>query len=518
MARKSKRALRSVPVIDLFAGPGGLGEGFSAQLASGASPFDVRLSIEKDPVAHKTLELRAFVRQFDGEIPREYYQLCARASDRDALYRSYPNEAAAARQEAWCEELGALRSDTLKERVRAAVGDRQDAVVIGGPPCQAYSLVGRSRNRGKDDYSPEADDRHVLYMEYLKVLTYVWPAVFVMENVKGLLSARYEGSSMFERILEDLSDPGRALGRVPHKVRKRYDIVPVALSEHVEPASFDENRDARSYVVRSEDFGVPQARHRVILLGIRQGIRFRGAHLRRVASHVSCFDAIGTLPPLRSGVSGKADSYEAWCEVVRSVAREPWFRALRREDREVTTRMEQAIEKLSPMPRETFEPSRARLLKNADWYRDERLTSVLNHSTRSHMPSDLQRYLFASAFASVHGRSPKLGDFPASLLPEHANAREAARGGPFEDRFRVQLRDRPATTIASHISKDGHYYIHYDPTQCRSLTVREAARLQTFPDNYFFCGGRTAQYHQVGNAVPPLLARQIAEVVADILG
>jgi DNA (cytosine-5)-methyltransferase 1 len=129
----------------------------------------------------------------------------------------------------------------------------------------------------------------------------------------------------------------------------------------------------------------------------------------------------------------------------------------------------------------------------------------------------LHRYLFAAAFAKTKGRSPLLQDFPRALLPKHENVKEALKETKFNDRFRVQLAGRPSTTITSHISKDGHYFIHYDPTQCRSLTVREAARLQTFPDNYFFEGPRTEQYRQVGNAVPPLLAQQIAEIVADLL-
>ena len=148
-----------------------------------------------------------------------------------------------------------------------------------------------------------------------------------------------------------------------------------------------------------------------------------------------------------------------------------------------------------------------------DWIHDTKLKRLPNNEARGHMADDLTRYLFAAAFAGAKNRSPHSSDFPRELAPNHANWST----GKFGDRFRVQLADRPSSTVTSHISKDGHYYIHPDPGQCRSLTVREAARLQTFPDNYFFHGGRTQQYVQVGNAVPPFLARQIAAQVWQVI-
>jgi DNA (cytosine-5)-methyltransferase 1 len=132
------------------------------------------------------------------------------------------------------------------------------------------------------------------------------------------------------------------------------------------------------------------------------------------------------------------------------------------------------------------------------------------------MHTDIWRYLFCSCFAAEHGRSSKLSDFPDNLLPNHGNVDAAnKKNAKFLDRFKVQIPSRAATTVMSHISKDGHYYIHSDPHQCRAWTVRAAARVQTFPDNYYFEGGKTAAYHQVGNAVPPRLAWQIAGVVAE---
>lgn len=504
-----------IPIIDLFAGPGGLGEGFSALRRGGRPVFKIGVSIEKDPVAHKTLELRAFYRQFPYGAPPEYYQYLADKISRDDLFNAHGKEAKAARSEAWNATLGVTDAAEINARITAALDGRNDWLLIGGPPCQAYSLVGRSKiigERGIKEY--EADHRHFLYREYLRIIADFRPRVFVMENVKGLLSARINNEGIFSRILADLQHPLDAIYGPRHR---RGQLAYRLVSVSVPPSEDFADPDPGDFIVHAENYGIPQARHRLIIVGIAAGVDTSPSQLIPKPK-VSVAEAIGDLPVLRSGLSKEPDSPVKWYDAVRSIRKAAWLKDSKVDElvrREIRFQLKMVTNGLNRGD-EWIRPSRRSVRINKDWFVDSRLKVVCNHATRSHIRADLHRYFFVSAFGLVHGRSPLLNDFPSALLPDHANVAAALKETKFNDRFRVQVANRPATTITSHISKDGHYFIHPDPAQCRSLTVREAARLQTFPDNYFFEGERTAQYHQVGNAVPPLLAHQIAKIVAEI--
>lgn len=510
-----------IPVVDLFAGPGGLGEGFSAYTDQDGRPvFNIILSVEKEKDAHRTLTLRSFFRKFPHrKAPDEYYAYLRGEISRDVLFKQYPNEAARAIDEAWCVELGNDQelNDRIDNKIRNHINTEKDNwVLIGGPPCQAYSVVGRSRNKGIKTYIPEEDPRSYLYREYLRIISSHRPTIFVMENVKGMLSAKLNGKSVFEQIIADLRRPSKnMLPPTENNVETdiEYDIYPlVYLAENNNPTG----NDSSKFIVESEKYGIPQARHRVILFGVkREFTQHKPAFLKK-GKEVTVRDVLGGLPEARSGLSKNKDDAEQWKVQVLRAHDSQWFINMKDhsslQDALETTLAE--IESRRNLNRgKEFTPGEMTVCPDlASWYLDERLGGVCNHTTRAHMVSDLHRYLYASCFAELYKKNPKIYDLPEELIPNH----KSARSGHFNDRFRVQLADSPSTTITSHISKDGHYFIHYNPVQCRSLTVREAARLQTFPDNYFFEGGRTSQYIQVGNAVPPLLARQIAAIVHDL--
>jgi DNA (cytosine-5)-methyltransferase 1 len=304
----------------------------------------------------------------------------------------------------------------------------------------------------------ENDERHYLYRYYLEILQNLEPDFFVYENVPGLFTAETDGGRIFDRLLEDFS-----------ALHPSYEIIPPLESVRTNP---------RGYILDSANFGVPQHRKRLILLGYKRILSAQNPHIVTIfkrlqqkslraskREYVAVEDAISDLPALRPG-EGEDSFYGPY----------PAGAAL--------SRFQRSIRKTSP--------------------------GILNHRARTHMESDLDRYRFFIEHHNNGGGDATLCDLIAErpdLIPNHDNLED------FQDRFKVQGWESPSSTITAHISKDGHYYIHPDIDQCRSFTVREAARCQSFPDNFKFEGPRTEQFKQVGNAVPPRLAYHVAKAI-----
>lgn len=518
-----------IKIIDLFAGPGGLGEGFSSyKTEDGKQPFKIAISIEKEESAHRTLLLRAFFRQYKKEdVPEAYYDFLKGNlgnQPEDELYQlpEVQDKLKDANREAQKLTLGEDSEQTVFSKIQDAIG-KDECILIGGPPCQAYSVVGRSRNYGAKDkkYSATDDHRNFLYLEYLKIISKFQPKVFVMENVKGMLSAKVNGKFIFESIRRDLQDPYKttnvraAKGRKKHKY-KIYSFV-----------TDKENLEPKDFIIKAEDYGLPQARHRVILLGVREDVASNIDSIQQLlpSPAPTIQHVISDLPKLRSRLSKGKDSVDAWRNAVASQSQKT-LTEIKRDVNvapEIYDNFTGHINKIQKSPssigadkgfKKPVKYHKKLSNELQDLYRDERLGRyITNHESRGHIVSDLHRYMYYSTFAKHMKKSPTSKNLPEALWPNHKNF----KSGKFADRFRVQLKNSHGTTVTSHISKDGHYFIHYDPNQCRSLTVREAARIQTFPDNYYFVGNRTQQYVQVGNAVPPYLAFQIAETINSIL-
>lgn len=631
-------------IIDVFAGPGGLGEGFSTYKdKDGNFPFQIQISVEMEQYAHKTLRLRAFTRYFtnnDIGLPSIYFdyitgknkllgkliEFRSWVEDKETVTENDNNDwavispefycpvdfqdASSQYEKEWDSVLLAIKQAVYEARKMTLGPDKKDihkaikeqiapktpTILIGGPPCQAFSTVGRSRRKGHvtnnvvtntDEpavWDQDNDGRTWLYKEYIKIIHSFKPEIFVMENVRGMLSAKVEGKNgekvyVWKQIFADLNKPSNVVGRKTNTLE--YDIYSLASDVKFTGNTIDlEKMNGADFVLNSKHYGIPQARERVILLGVRKdvsktlGEAFK-AMLTKInteqQTHVS--DAIGDLPILRSGVgrqeheyNGKdapkqtcvkaADELEFWNAELKtklqtavkrlkksnnSHQKKVWdmlnlaykgHERLSTVSRSHTIVTESdfkstndSIDKFSEFPFSRL-ASESRGSSNIDyvkqlheWYspNNEKLL-VLNHETRNHMDSDLCRYIYSASYSLI---VPEEGERINPRLPELVEAGLDPKGHKnresFIDRFRTQIWDRPATTITSHISKDGHYFIHPDPSQMRSFTVREAARIQTFPDNYFFEGPRTAQFIQVGNAVPPLLANKIANVVFNAI-
>lgn len=447
MKRKSK-----FYAIDLFAGCGGLSEGF---IQAG---FEVIAQVEMDKWACETLKTRHM-----------YYRL--KEIKKGYLYNEYLKERIG--KEEILHRFGEIGELISYRVIRATLGSDGKSgipgkiestrryhrapkfhVLLGGPPCQPYSLAGRAR----DPWRMENDERHFLYKHYLEILEGLQPDFFVYENVPGLFTARVRGRRIFEKMLEDFIS-----------LHPSYEIVPPLQQIYTDPCNC---------ILDSADFFIPQRRKRLILIGYRKflerkspGIKDIFTELQKLALRnrkkecLTVDDAIGDLPLLKPG-----EGSDGWYGYYPSCS--------------------------------NLKEYQIKMRRNSP--------GILNHKARTHMESDLERYKFFIEYHKNGNGAATLETLKMErpdLLPEHKHLDK------FPDRFKVQWWTRPSSTITAHICKDGHYYIHPDIHQCRSFTVREAARCQSFPDNFKFEGPRTEQFKQVGNAVPPRLAKVIGRFI-----
>lgn len=436
---------QKLTAVDLFAGPGGLSEGFWQ------AGFEVVCSVEMDKWAVETLRTRHLYRMLLKESKEdEYFRYVRGEIQRDEILNNHhirdTLEGIVIKQKLSPDS----RSDVLKkiESQLKRMGLTEVSVLLGGPPCELYSLIGRAMYASRKEKYFQ-DERLGLYGEYVYFLNKLQPKMFVFENVMGILSAVLEdGRKVINSIIEAISDVG-------------YNVFPSLRGD-----------DVRGYVLDAVHFGVPQRRKRVILVGYRRDLSIRDTFYHELyrytgKNYYTVRDAIADLPPLDCGEGG-----------------DRWY---------------------GPYDREPLSEYAIQMRKGS--------LGVLNHRARHHMQADRERYRYFIERSEKGERADLLTlkcEAP-ELLPNHKNLKT------FTDRFRVQSWDKPSSTITSHLSRDGNYYIHPDLAQCRSFTVREAARCQSFPDNYLFEGPRTAQFKQVGSAVPPIMAYYIGKTINESL-
>lgn len=395
-------ANRKYTFVDLFAGCGGLSEGFYRV------GFKALAHIEINHWACETLRARMCYYGYKN-IDKEVIEHDITAPD-------------------------------IINKIDEAVAGRTVDVIIGGPPCQAYSTAGRVR----DGKGMATDPRNFLFEKYVEILEYYSPKFFVFENVTGVLSAKVNGNHIFPRIIQ-------ALGN-------KYDVI----------------SDPTVLIHNTADYGVPQMRKRVIIMGVRKDI-------------------------------DKTSVTKLYNDVIKT----HWNPETPLEEREGRKKFVDVQQAIGDLP--AVEPGNDASTENFDYPCDNAFLRrigkkgvypLMDHIARRHNALDRERFTVMIhnhwTFGQLRKNMPQY---------EHEHARV------FDNSYVVQWWDMPSKTILAHIHKDGFQFIHPDEKQARSFTVREAARIQSFPDDFVFAGSRGEKYKQIGNAVPPLFAEALAKSV-----
>lgn len=428
---------------------GGLTEGF---LSEG---YKCIAHVEKEYWACETLKTRIMYYYLKQKNDIELYHKYLLEADsytqieknREIVYKKYPELKEILETTVLNKKFGNIEDEEdatdiskIIEQIEDAMkqyGEQHIDVIIGGPPCQAYSIIGRSRMKEK----VKEDNRNYLFYYYRDIVSHFKPKMFIFENVPGIFTAM--GGKIFEEIKEKFSEIGYEL-----KTNRK---------DHEEEIIKDTSK-----------YGVYQTRKRVILFGYKKEYEYEYPDFSKYAlkfdEDMTTQNAIGDLNALQPGEG---------------------------EDRKLV--------KYDNKPISEYE---AYLRKDS--------IGILNHKARS-INKERDRVIYQKAIEKANeNQQLYYGDLPKHLKT-HKNQMS------FSDRFKVHAKNEIPHTIVAHISKDGHYNIHPDINQCRSLTVREAARIQSFPDNFLFEGPRTEQYIQVGNAVPPILSKAIAKSLKEYI-
>lgn len=401
--------------IDLFSGAGGLTEGFTQ------SGYNILAHVEKEYPACLTLKTRIAYHYLKNIGNLDIYKNYVKGSiSREELYSNIPQHLL---NTVINQEINDDTINNIFDNLDNLIQNKKIDIIIGGPPCQAYSLVGRSRSKDK----MENDERNYLYKQYLKFLEKYKPNIFVFENVRGLLTA--QKSELLPKIIKEMENLGYTVDK---------------------------------QLLDAKDFGVPQSRKRLIIIGWKKEIKFSYPIFEKVNNNITINSLFRDLPSLNPGES-------------------VLFGELIKENES---------------------------LINTNIYEDS-WNLLTQHISRPHNERDLEIY----KIAIEQKNKGNILKYDSNLIPQRLKTHKNLKS--FLDRFKVVDGNSICHTMVAHISKDGHHYIHPDIKQIRSLSLREAARIQTFPDSYYFENSRTAAFTQIGNAVPPLMAKIIAEKIKE---